>query len=317
MIGIARGLSLAGKFLSTFGIALSVAAVLLPGLALADAGQPRPGEMTLQPSVTPIMDSIHSLHDGLLMWIITGITLLVFVLLAVIIFRFNSKANPVPSRFTHNTLLEIVWTALPVVILVIIAIPSFAVLTDQLTVPDGARKYLGGSIFAFGGVDVPAPALTVKVTGSQWYWSYDYPDDGGKHFDSNILSEQARTAQTPQQPRLLAVDNMLIVPVGTTVRVEVTGADVIHSWSVPAFGIKMDAVPGRLNETWFNARKEGVYYGQCSQLCGKDHAFMPIAVRVISQDAFAKWIAALKAGSVDDANKTLPPLQASDVQPAA
>ncbi|MGN6157714.1 MAG: cytochrome c oxidase subunit II [Devosia sp.] len=317
MIGIARGLSLAGKFLRIFGTALSAAGALLPGLALADTGQPRPGEMTLQGSVTPIMDSIHTLHDGLLMWIITGITLLVFVLLAVIIVRFNSKANPVPSRFTHNTLLEIVWTALPVVILVIIAIPSFAVLTDQLTVPDGARKFLGGSIFSFGSVDVPAPSLTVKATGSQWYWTYAYPDDGNKQFDSNILSEPARTAQTPQQPRLLAVDNMLVVPVNATVRVDITGTDVIHSWAVPAFGIKMDAVPGRLNETWFNARKEGVYYGQCSQLCGKDHAFMPIAVRVVSKDAFDKWIAALKAGTVDDANKTLPPLQASDVQPAA
>src|SRR5690348_14059337 len=208
----------------------------------------------MQASVTPIMDSIHAFHDGILFPVALGISVLVLALLAIIIVRFNARRNPSPARFTHNTLLEVVWTALPVVILVIIAIPSFAVLTDQLTVPDGARKFLGGSIFSFGSVDVPAPSLTVKATGSQWYWTYAYPDDGNKQFDSNILSEPARTAQTPQQPRLLAVDNMLVVPVNATVRVDITGTDVIHSWAVPAFGIKMDAVPGRLNETWFNAR---------------------------------------------------------------
>lgn len=308
---------MAGKFLRTIGIALSALSALAPGLALADGGQPRPGETGLQPSVTPIMDSIHAFHDGVLLPVAIAISLLVFVLLAVIVLRFNVRRNPTPARFTHNTLLEVVWTALPVIILVIIAIPSFAVLTDQLTVPDGARKYLGSNIFSFGSVEVPAVGLTVKVTGSQWYWSYEYPDQENKHFDSNILSEADRTAQNPPQPRLLAVDNMLIVPVDTTVRVEVTGADVIHSFSVPSFGIKIDAVPGRLNETWFNARKEGVYYGQCSQLCGKDHAFMPIAVRVVAKDVFDKWVAALKAGSVTDANKTLPPLQAADVEPVA
>ncbi|HEX4297840.1 MAG TPA: cytochrome c oxidase subunit II [Devosia sp.] len=291
---------------------MGAAAALAPGLALADTGQPRPGEIGFQDSVTPIMDSIHAFHNGILLWTAILISVLVLVLLLIIVFRFNARANPVPSRVTHNTLIEVIWTVLPIVILVIIFIPSMAVLNDQLVIPDGVRKYLGADIFSFGSVDVPAPGLTIKATGSQWYWSYDYPDYGDKHFDSIILDEKTRLAQNPVQPRLLAVDNMLIVPVDTTVRVEVTGADVIHSFAMPSFGIKIDAVPGRLNETWFNARKEGVFYGQCSQLCGKDHAFMPIAIRVVSQDTFKAWLAALKAGSVDDANKTLPPLTAAD-----
>ncbi len=300
---------MAGKFLRSFGIALSAVTALAPGLAVAAAGHPVSGEIGLQDSVTPIMDSIHAFHDGILVWSAVLISSLVAVLLLIIIFRFNAKRNPTPSRFTHNTLLEVVWTALPVIILVIIAIPSFAVLTDQLTMPDGVRKYLGSNIFSFGSVEVPAPALTIKATGNQWYWTYEYLDQQ-KSFDSNILDEKTRLAQTPVQPRLLAVDNMLIVPVNATVRVEVTGADVIHAFAVPAFGIIIDAVPGRLNETWFNARKEGVYYGQCRELCGKDHAFMPIAVRVVTQDQYDAWMKALQAGTVDDANKTLPPLSA-------
>ncbi|MBN9305336.1 MAG: cytochrome c oxidase subunit II [Devosia sp. 67-54] len=300
--------------LRKFGIALGALAALTPGLATAATGQPSPGEIGMQGSVTPIMDSIHAFHDGILLTVAVGISLLVLVLLGVIVFRFNARRNPVPARFTHNTLIEVIWTALPVIILVIIAIPSFAVLTDQVTMPDGVRKYLGSNIFSFGSVDVPAPGLTVKATGSQWYWTYDYVDQD-KSFDSNLLSEDERLKQTPVQPRLLAVDNMLVVPVDTTVRVQVTGADVIHAFAVPSFGVIMDAVPGRLNETWFNVRKEGVYYGQCRELCGKDHAFMPIAVRVVSKEQFDTWMNALKAGSVTDANKTLPPLSAE--QPAA
>jgi cytochrome c oxidase subunit 2 len=298
----------AGKFVSSIGIALS--AILAPVAALAAEGQPAPGEIGLQDSVTPIGDSIHTFHNGILLWTAILISLLVLVLLLVIVFRFNARANPVPARFTHNTLIEVIWTALPVIILVIIAIPSFAVLTDQMTMPDGQRKYLGSNIFSFGSVDVPAPGLTVKVTGSQWYWTYEYVDQQ-KSFDSTILSEEERLAQTPVQPRLLAVNNMLVVPVNTTVRMQVTAADVIHAFAVPSFGIITDAVPGRLNETWFNARKEGVFYGQCRELCGKDHAFMPIAVRVVSQDVFDAWMAALNSGSVGDANATLPPLAAA------
>ncbi|MEO6015175.1 MAG: cytochrome c oxidase subunit II [Devosia sp.] len=304
-----KGVFVAGQFLRSFGIALSASAALLPGLALAAAGHPEPGEIGMQDSVTPIADSIHVFHNGILLWTAILVSLLVLVLLAIIVLRFNARANPTPAKFTHNTLIEVVWTALPVIVLVIIAIPSFAILTDQLTMPDGQRKYLGENIFSFGSVEVPAPAITVKVTGSQWYWTYEYVDQG-KSFDSNILSEESRLAQVPVQPRLLAVDNMLIVPVDATVRVQVTGADVIHAFAVPSFGIIADAVPGRLNETWFNARKEGVYYGQCRELCGKDHAFMPIAVRVVSADAFAAWMKALQAGSVADANATLPPVSA-------
>jgi cytochrome c oxidase subunit II len=304
---------LAGKFLRSFGIALGALAALVPSLGLAAEGQPSPGEIGFQDSVTPIADSIHVFHNGILLWTAILISLLVLVLLIVLIVRFNARSNPVPARFTHNTLVEVIWTALPVIILVIIAIPSFAVLTDQMTMPDGQRKYLGSNIFSFGSVDVPAPTVTVKVTGSQWYWTYEYVDEGTS-FDSTMLTEEERLAQTPPQPRLLAVNNMLIVPVDATVRVQVTAADVIHAFAVPSFGIITDAVPGRLNETWFNARKEGVFYGQCRELCGKDHAFMPIAVRVVSAEVYAAWQAAFKAGSIADANATLPPVSA---QPAA
>ena len=305
-----KGVFVAGKFVSSIGIALS--AVLAPVVAFAAEGQPTPGEIGMQDSVTPIGDSIHTFHNGILLWTAGLVSLLVLVLLAIIVIRFNKRANPTPAKFTHNTLIEVVWTALPVIILVIIAIPSFAILTDQLTMPDGQRKYLGSNIFSFGSVDVPAPTVTIKATGAQWYWNYTYVDQD-KSFDSNILSEEERLAQTPVQPRLLAVDNMMVVPVNATVRMQITSdpSGVIHAFAVPSFGIIIDAVPGRLNETWFNARKEGVYYGQCRELCGKDHAFMPIAVRVVSAEVFAAWMAALQSGSVADANATLPPLSAA------
>jgi cytochrome c oxidase subunit 2 len=282
---------------------------LLPGVAFAAvAGEPEPGQIGFQGSVTPLMDEIESFHNNLLMWIVSGIVLLVLALLVTVMVRFNAKSHPIPSKTTHNTLIEVIWTVIPVLILVVIAIPSFGILTDQETIPDGHRKYLGASIYNFGEVDVPAPALTIKVTGNQWFWTYEYPDLK-KHFDSNVLSDADRTKLKPDEPRLLAVDNDLVVPVNTTVRVQVVGADVIHSWAVPSFGIKMDAVPGRLNETWFNARKTGIYYGQCSQLCGKDHAFMPIAVRVVTQEQYDAWSKALADGDVKKANATLPPLE--------
>ena len=267
-------------------------AILFAGTAFAATGQPHPWEVGLQAAATPVMEDVVWFHNFLL-WVIAIIVVFVLALLVIIILKFNAKSNPVPSRTTHNTMIEVVWTVVPVLILVAIAVPSFRLLFYQLK--------------------VPAAEVTVKATGKQWFWTYTYPD-AKIEFDS--LMKQAKDLKG-DEPRLLAVDNTMVVPVNKVVRVITTGADVIHSWAVPAFGIKMDAVPGRLNETWFNARKEGVYYGQCSQLCGKDHAFMPIAVRVVSKDAFDKWIAALKAGTVDDANKTLPPLQASDVQPAA
>jgi cytochrome c oxidase subunit 2 len=296
------------QFFRKLGAALAAPLALLPGAAFAtEAGRPDPGQIGFQESVTPIMDSIEAFHNGPLLWIITAIVLLVLVLLLVVIFRFNAKRNPTPATFTHNTLVEITWTVIPIVILIIIAIPSFAVLTDQLTIPDGQRKYLGTNIFSFGDVDVPAPGLTVKATGEQWYWNYTYVDADNKSFDSNIWTDENGPAAKGDEPRLLAVDNELVVPVNTTVRVQVTASPtgVIHAFAVPSFGIKIDAVPGRLNETWFYARKTGMYFGQCSELCGKDHAFMPIAVRVVSQEQFATWLAALKAGNVGDANKTL------------
>ncbi|WP_035100344.1 cytochrome c oxidase subunit II [Devosia sp. LC5] len=294
----------------------------MPALAVAQeatgeagfaAGHPLPGQYHLQRSVTPIMDSITAFHDGILMWTISLIVLFVLALLIVIVVRFNAKANPTPARFTHNTLVEVVWTVLPIVVLIVIAIPSFGVLSDQLTTPDGERKYLGSNIFSFGEVDVPAPELTIKATGQQWYWDYEYVDQG-LALTSLMLKEDGddgRLALKPNQPRLLAVDNELVVPVDTTVRMQITAdpTGVIHAFAVPSFGIKIDAVPGRLNETWFNARETGVYYGQCSELCGKDHAFMPIAVRVVTKEEFAAFIAAFEGGDYAAANATLAALQ--------
>jgi cytochrome c oxidase subunit 2 len=250
-----------------FVISLVVAAALAAGgIAYAGLGQPSPWQMGLQQSAAPTMDDIIWFHNFVL-WIITAITVFVLALLLIIIVKFNARANPTPSRTTHNTLLEVAWTVIPVVILVVIAIPSFRILFVQLNTP-------------------PAD-LTIKATGKQWYWSYNYPDSGKFEFDSLMLKDNERK---PDQPRLLAVDNEMVVPVNKVVRMHVIGADVIHAFAVPSFGIKIDAIPGRLNETWFKATREGVYYGQCSELCGKDHAFMPIAVRVVSEQAFAAWV---------------------------
>jgi cytochrome c oxidase subunit 2 len=211
------------------------------------------------------MESVARMHSGLLV-VITLITLFVTGLLVVAMLRFNARSNPVPSKTTHNTMIEVAWTIIPVLILVGIAVPSFRLLFEQL--------------------DLPKADLTVKATGKQWYWSYTYPDNGKFEFDSLMAHEK--------QPRMLAVDNELVVPVNKIVRVQVTGADVIHSFGVPAFGMKVDAIPGRLNETWFKATKTGVFYGQCSELCGRDHAFMPIAVRVVSEQDFAAWVETAK-----------------------
>ena len=248
-------------------VAITLVAILMGGeAALAGLGQPSPWQIGLQQSASPVMDNIIWFHDFLL-YIITGIAGFVLVLLVVVMVRFNARSNPIPSRTTHNTLIEIAWTLIPIVILMFIAVPSFKLLFFQLNVP-------------------PAD-LTVKATGKQWYWSYSYPDNGQFEFDSLMLKEGERKEG---QPRLLAVDNEMVVPVNKTVRVITTGSDVIHSFAVPSFGIKIDAVPGRINETWFTATREGVYYGQCSELCGKDHAFMPIAVRAVSEQAFSVWV---------------------------
>jgi cytochrome c oxidase subunit 2 len=248
-------------------VAITLVAILMGGeAALAGLGQPSPWQIGLQQSASPVMDNIIWFHDFLL-YIITAIAGFVLVLLVVVMVRFNARSNPIPSRTTHNTLIEIAWTLIPIVILMFIAVPSFKLLFFQLNVP-------------------PAD-LTVKATGKQWYWSYSYPDNGQFEFDSLMLKEGERKEG---QPRLLAVDNEMVVPVNKTVRVITTGSDVIHSFAVPSFGIKIDAVPGRINETWFTATREGVYYGQCSELCGKNHAFMPIAVHVVSEQAFSAWV---------------------------
>lgn len=248
-------------------IALVAAGIMLAtgGAAFAELGQPEPWEWHLQASGSPVMDNIVWFHDFLSVLIIV-ITLFVLALLVVVVVKFNSKANPVPSRTTHNTLIEVAWTLVPVLILVGIAVPSFRLLFLEL--------------------DVPKADLTIKATGKQWYWSYAYPDNGKFEFDSLMAADK--------QPRLLGVDNELVVPVNKVIRVQVTGADVIHAFALPAFGVKIDAIPGRLNETWFKATKTGMFYGQCSELCGKDHAFMPIAIRVVSDQEFASWVETAK-----------------------
>jgi len=243
------------------GLAEGGVALAASGAASAELGQPAPWEYRLQEAATPVMENITWFHNFLLV-LITVITLFVLGLLVAVVIKFNARSNPIPSRTTHNTLIEVAWTLIPVLILVGIAVPSFRLLFLEL--------------------DIPKADLTIKATGKQWYWSYAYPDNGKFEFDSLMAQDK--------QPRLLGVDNEMVVPVNKVVRVQTTGADVIHSFAVPAFGIKIDAIPGRLNETWFKATKTGMFYGQCSELCGKDHAFMPIAVRVVSDQEFASWV---------------------------
>ena len=252
--------------LSTY--AVTIGALLgSAATALAAPGQPSPWALGLQEAGSPVMANITWFHDFLLV-IITAITAFVLILLLVVMIRFNARANPRPSRTTHNALIEVVWTIVPVVILLAIAVPSFRLLFLEL--------------------EAPKADLTVKATGKQWYWSYNYPDNGNFEFDSILVEDKDLK---PDQPRLLTVDNEMVVPVNKVVHVLVTGADVIHSFAVPSFGIKIDAVPGRLNDTWFKATSEGRFHGQCSELCGKDHAFMPITVRVVNDAEFAAWVA--------------------------
>ena len=260
-------------------IALMVASVTILGFglgaALAASGQPENWQLGLQQGATPVMDDIIWFHT-FLVWLIVAISVFVLALLGIIVVKFNHKSNPVPSRTTHNTTIEVIWTVVPVLILVTVAVPSFRLLFYQLNTPQAD--------------------VTVKATGKQWFWSYSYPDS---KFEFDSLMVQTKDLK-PGQPRLLAVDNEMVVPVNKVVRVITTGADVIHAFAVPAFGIKIDAVPGRINETWFKAEREGMYYGQCSELCGKDHAFMPIAVHVVSQKDYATWIEGAKKKYAND-----------------
>ena len=250
--------------------------VLAGSVALAATGQPEPWQLGMQNGATPVMDDIIWFHNYLL-WLIVAITLFVLALLVIVAVKFNARSNPVPSRTTHNTAIEVIWTVVPVLILVTIAVPSFRLLFYQL--------------------NTPKAEVTVKATGKQWFWSYSYPDS---KFEFDSLMVQDKDLKSGQ-PRLLAVDNDMVVPVNKVVRVLTTGADVIHSFAIPSFGIKIDAIPGRINETWFKAEREGIYYGQCSELCGKDHAFMPIAIRVVSDREYTAWIEqAKKKYAADD-----------------
>jgi len=268
--GLIAGLVTAGLLMVSIG-------------AAAAQGLAEPWQTGFQDGVTPVMQEINWFHNFLLV-ITAAIVILVTGLLAYIFVRFNARANPEPSKTSHNTLLEVVWTIVPVIILVIIAVPSFRLLYLQRDIPDAD--------------------VTIKAIGNQWYWSYEYPGAGDVSFDSVVIEDEDLK---PGQPRLLSVDEQVVVPVNKVVRVIVTASDVIHSFAVPAFGIKIDAVPGRLNETWFKVRKTGVYYGQCSEMCGVRHAFMPISVKVVSEADYAKWLEAKKAeasGPRDDTIKT-------------
>lgn len=260
------------------GAAFVIAMVAAGWASAAGIGNAEPWQLGFQGAVTPIMERITSLHTFIL-WVIVVISIFVMVLLIIAMVKFNSRANPEPSRTTHNTFIEILWTVVPILILLVIAVPSFRLLYFQR--------------------DFPPIDMTIKAIGNQWYWSYEYPDNGDISFDSLMLEGEEleeRRKVDPGAPRLLAVDNEVIVPAGKTVRVIVTASDVLHNFAMPSFGTKMDAVPGRLNETWFKVDREGVYYGQCSELCGIKHAYMPIAVRVVSQEKFDAWAKA----AVDD-----------------
>lgn len=253
-----------------------------PGAAMAGMGQPTPWQIGLQVPVTPIAEYTQWFHDAMLMPIITVVSLFVLLLLILVAAKFSAKKNPVPSKTTHHAGLEVAWTLIPVVILVVIAVPSFRLLKNQVVIPQAD--------------------LTIKATGYAWYWKFTYPKDaGGFEFETRMLSDEDRAkavadgkGKKDDFPRLLAVDNEVVVPVNKVVAVQVTAGDVLHAFAVPSFAVKIDAVPGRLNQTWFKATREGVFYGQCSELCGKDHAFMPLAFRVVSQAKYDAWLAEAK-----------------------
>jgi cytochrome c oxidase subunit 2 len=268
-----------GPFCALIGLAV--------GSGEAGAAQPEPWQLGFQPAASPVMAQLDSLHD-LLLWIITLVSIFVLALLVYACLRFRASRSASPSRRTHHTLLEIAWTALPVLILVVIAIPSFKLLYFMDRVQE--------------------PEMTIKAVGHQWYWSYEYPDDGEFTFDAYLVADEDLQEG---QPRLLATDNAVVLPVETDIRVLITATDVLHSWAVPAFGVKTDAVPGRVNETWVRIDEPGMYYGQCSELCGDFHGFMPIMVRAVSKEEFEAWTQQAqeqfaRAGNVDLARRAQP-----------
>jgi len=263
-------------FLRKSGIGVAAAA-LLAFSGLSAAALPYNYEMGMQPAASPVMEQIEDFHR-LLLWIIVLVCLFVLALLVWIVIKYRAGANAVPSKVHHNTLLEVAWTLIPVIILVFIAVPSFRLLYFESA--------------------IPKPDVTIKAIGKQWFWTYEYPDNGNFMFDAQIVPDRrSQPVVADGPPRLLGTNNHVVVPVGKTVRLITTGADVIHSWTIPAFGVKIDAVPGRINTTWFKPNKEGVYYGECSELCGARHAFMPITVEVVSQEKFDMWVAEAKTKS--------------------
>jgi cytochrome c oxidase subunit II len=251
--------------------AAGFAGLAMVGLDPALAQMPHEWQVSLQPPATPVMERLYDFNT-LLLWIISAISVFVLGLLLYVIIRFRESRNPVPSRTTHHTLVEVAWTVVPVLILVLIAIPSLRTLyfSDR----------------------VETAEMTIKAVGHQWYWSYEYPDHGNFTFDS-LMKPAEELADG--EPRLLATDTRVVLPVDTTIRVLITADDVLHAWAIPSFGVKRDAVPGRINESWVRIEREGVYYGQCSELCGKDHAYMPITVEAVSKEKFQQWVTEAQA----------------------
>jgi len=282
MVRLARLLTTKATARALLTLVLGVIGIVAVA-AVAGAAEPKPWQLGFQPSATPVKERLSAFHDELLI-IITLITVFVLSLLVYVIWRFNERRNPVPSRTSHNTVIEMLWTVVPVLILVIIAIPSFKLMYYMDRVPNSE--------------------MTIKVTGHQWYWSYEYPDQGGLAFDSNVIPD---AELKPGQKRLLDVDNPLVVPADTVIRVLVTGTDVIHSWFIPSFGVQEYAIVGRLNESWMKIEHEGTYYGQCNQICGINHAFMPIKVEAVSKDSFQRWLvdAKKKFARHDDGTATV------------
>jgi len=278
-----RGLGILGVLSALVGLGVASSAKAQPVV-----GVPHDWQVSFPPAYTPLMEKVESLNS-LLLVIISLICVFVAVLLIYAVWRFHASRNPVATTTTHNTFIEIAWTVLPILILVFIAIPSFRLL--------------------YYGDKATDAAFTIKVTGHQWYWSYDYPDQGNFSVDSRILSEADRVKQKPEVPRMLAVDEEMVIPKDTTIRIIGTAADSMHGWTVWGFGIKKTVIPGRLNEGWINVHDEGFYFGQCSQICGNNHSYMPIAVRVVSKPEFDKW--------VEQKKKSAGLLPATDVASAA
>jgi cytochrome c oxidase subunit 2 len=273
-----------------------LALIVLAAVSAGWAQQPHPWQLGMQPPATPVKERIHFLHNDILMPIITAITVFVLALLGYVMIRFHHRRHPIPTRTSHNAVIEILWTVIPVLILVIIAIPSFKLMYYMDRAPDAE--------------------MTIKVTGKQWYWTYEYPDQGGLAFDSNIVEDKDLK---PGQPRLLEVDNPLVVPVNTTIRVQVTGVPdgVIHSWFMPSFGVQEYAMPGRLNESWIRVGNPGTYYGECNQICGINHAFMPIKVVALAKADYDKWLVDAKKKFASAPPSENPPAQVTTVAAAA